>query len=68
MITTHTGYAKDARNEYKFEVLKEGHIYTLNVEKNGELLQSYWCPDMKAVRRHIERYAGKNYTLEKTNE
>lgn len=56
MIVTHKGIFKDSYNTYEFTVLKQGHIYTLNVTKNEEEVGSYWLEDMKKVRKKIQRY------------
>lgn len=56
MRLTHVGTAKDSYNTYEFEVLLQGHIYTLNVKKNGIEVESVWCQNMTGVRKNIRHY------------
>ena len=66
MIRTHKGHAEDAHNKYVIEVLKEGHVRTIVVEKNRKEIARVWCEDkMTAVHKYIRQYVGSKYTLEK---
>lgn len=56
MIQTHKGTGKDARNQYRVEVWKQGHIHTLEIIKNEEEPTRYWCEDMKDVRKKMGIY------------
>ena len=67
MRVTHTGHAEDSHNKWYFEVLKQGHIYTLNVEKNGTEIHSGWHEDMKSVRTMANDFFG-GVKLEKVKE
>lgn len=65
MIQTHKGHTNDSRDAYYFEVLKEGHILTLVVEKNGVEIERVWCHDIKEVRSKISSDYTSDYVLEK---
>lgn len=65
MRQTHEGHGINFYKDYRLEVLLQGHVYTLNIEKGNECIHTVWCPDMSVVRKNIRRFLGTEYKLYK---